>query len=223
VPTADVDVSSSAPPPAPAPDPAVADRTAADAPAAAHPPLPSTASVFGPHAASNVSDGTHRFATHRGRRRSRAPQQAGDATGTTTLPRLPGFMSGTPAADPLLRSFARAWSLASRQSSAAHDLIATQSSVERSLGAQRARPTGGDRPDGSSAAQPPSQSELAVGTHGPRFPRGVGAAAAGGTGAPSSLMLTADFPRMSVNWLRSVTAVSIHLQFPETHRLERPG
>jgi hypothetical protein len=132
-------------------------------------------------------------------------------------------VSGIPAADPLLRSFAGAWSLASRRSSAAHDLIATQASVERSLGAQRARPTGGDRPDASSAAQPPSQSELAVGTHGPRFPRGVGAAAAGGTGAPSSLILTVGFPRTSVNWLRSVTGVSIHLQFPETHRLERPG
>jgi hypothetical protein len=132
-------------------------------------------------------------------------------------------MSGTAAADPLLRSFARASSLASRRSSAAGDRIATQPSVERSLGAQRARPTGGDRPDASSAAQPPSQSDLAVGTHGPRSPRGVGVAAAGGTGAPSSLILTVGFPLTSVNWLRSVTGVSVHLQLPETHRLERPG
>lgn len=221
MPDADVDVSSSAPPPAPDPD--VADPTDADAPTAAHAPFQSTARVLRPHAASNVSDGTHQFATHRGRRRPGAPQQAGNATGTAILPRLPGFISGTAAADPLLRSFARASSLASRRSAAAADLIATQPSVERSLGTQRARPTGGDRPDTSSAAQPPSQSDLAVGPHGPRSPRGVGVAAAGGTGAPSSLILTVGFPLTSVHWLRSVTGVSIHLQFPETHRLERPG
>lgn len=144
-------------------------------------------------------------------------------TGPATLPQLRGLMSNTPATDPLLRSFTGEWSLASRRSSAAHDRLATPSSVERSLGAQRAHPTGGDRTEASTAAQPPSQSELAVGTHGPRFPRGVGVAAAGGTGAPSSLILTVGFPRMSVSWLRSVTGVSIQLQFPETHRLERPG
>jgi hypothetical protein len=45
----------------------------------------------------------------------------------------------------------------------------------------------------------------------------------GGTGAPSSLMVRLGFARVPASWLAGVTGEAIHLQFPVTHRLERPG
>jgi hypothetical protein len=36
-------------------------------------------------------------------------------------------------------------------------------------------------------------------------------------------MIRIGFARVAASWLAGVTGEAIHLQFPVTHRLERPG
>jgi len=69
----------------------------------------------------------------------------------------------------------------------------------------------------------PAQPNISPQGPGGRPTRGVGVAASGGAGAPSSLMVRIGFACVAASWLAGVTGESIHLQFPVTHRLERPG
>jgi hypothetical protein len=78
--------------------------------------------------------------------------------------------------------------------------------------------------DGASpAAGAPPLPDLSSTGHGGRPTRGVGVAVPGGTGAPSSLMVRLGFARVAASWLAGVAGEAICLQFPVTHRLERPG
>jgi hypothetical protein len=87
----------------------------------------------------------------------------------------------------------------------------------------RTRVHGVRRGDGSSVASAPPQPDAAPQDPGGRPTRGVGLAASGGTGAPTTLMVRLGFAPVPASWLAAVTGEAFHLQFPVTHRLERPG
>jgi hypothetical protein len=98
-----------------------------------------------------------------------------------------------------------------------------ESSAAASLGTARPHGMRRTRDASSSEAATPAQADVSQADHGGRPTRGVGVAVPGGTGAPNSLTVRVQFTRVAASWLAGVTGEAIHLQFPVTHRLERPG
>ena len=140
-----------------------------------------------------------------GVRFAQRPRAANAAARNPLMPVGNASSTGTPPT-----SSARAWIL--RES-----LAAPSSERTRGRGTRRSQ-------DGRSpAADAPPPADLSSTGHGGRPTRGVGVAVPGGTSAPSSLMVRLGFAQVAASWLAGVTGEAIHLQFPVTHRLERPG
>ena len=155
--------------------------------------------------------GPHRSAAHR----------AGNASLAARSPHLPGVgnvVTGNPLVPRFTGATATVLATSSARDRGSHESSAAFAPAR--LWAHRA-----PRSDDGSApvAVAPPQADLSPVGHGGRPTRGVGVAAPGGTAAPSSLLVRIGFARVAASWLAGVTGEAIHLQFPVTHRLERPG
>jgi hypothetical protein len=93
-------------------------------------------------------------------------------------------------------------------------------SQPRGAGGHRARSS---HVRSSPVAGAPARPNASLQGQGGRPTRGVGVAGPGGTGAPSSVIVMIGFTPVAASWLAGVSGETIHLQFPVTHRLERPG
>jgi hypothetical protein len=120
---------------------------------------------------------------------------------------MPHVIGATAASAP---SWARAWVWHGSSAASSHERL-------RAHGARRTH----DGP--APAAVAPPEADPSPASHGGRPTRGVGLVVPGGTAAPSSLMVRVGCARVAASWLAGVTGEAIHLQFPVTHRLERPG
>jgi hypothetical protein len=154
--------------------------------------------------------------------------QTGAASCVASPLRLQYVMNATAPRNLTLSTFASASEVLSRAVSSVPAVIAiapvTSPSDSRPLSAGRGHATDRHHHDASAAADSPSQDDFGTGPHGPRLPTGVGSSSPGGGGAPTSWSTkVALLAQAAASWLRSVTGVSIRLQYPETHRLERPG
>ncbi len=153
--------------------------------------------------------------------RPKATKRAGDASWTAASPHRPGAATAG-AGNPLVRHVAGASAPRSPALAPAHDSTLRDSSaasleVSPAHGMRRSH----DRSSPAVFAAP--QPDVFPAAHGGRPTRGVGVVAPGGTGAPSSLLVRVGFAPVAASWLAGVTGEAIHLRFPVTHRLERPG
>jgi hypothetical protein len=159
---------------------------------------------------------------HRAGSQRRAVPWAGNASSGARSPRRPGPAKAA-AGNPPAPRVAGASATGAPAPSSARERILRESSAPSSLKRPRAHGVQRSNVGSSPAAAAPPQPGLSPVGHGGRPTRGAGLAVPGGTGAPSSPMVRVGFARVAASWLAGVTGEAIHLQFPVTHRLERPG
>ena len=154
--------------------------------------------------------------------RPKATQWGRHASSTAHSPHRSGGATAG-AGNPLVRHVAGASAPRSPAPAPAHDPTLREPSAASSLEVSPAHGVRRSHEGSSPAVFAAPQPDVFPAAHGGRPTRGVGVVAPGGSGAPSSLMVRIGFARVAASWLAGVTGEAIHLQFPVTHRLERPG